>query len=134
MSNRKAKGLHVRYERDENAWWVVSIKEVPGCHTQGRTIAQARRRAREALGLFRDDARRIPFLEEVKLSPQALKALKRLTQARARASAAEAEARASTQAAVKVLVKRHQLSVRDASELLGLSHQRVQQVVQKKAS
>ena len=29
----------VTFERDEAGWWVTRIREVPGCMTQGRTIA-----------------------------------------------------------------------------------------------
>jgi predicted RNase H-like HicB family nuclease len=35
----------VRYERDETGWWVAQVKEAPAAITQGRTIAEARRRA-----------------------------------------------------------------------------------------
>ena len=37
---------HVPYERDESGWWVASVREVRGCHTQGRTVDEARRRER----------------------------------------------------------------------------------------
>src|ERR1041385_8959781 len=48
---------HVTYERDESGWWVASVREVRGCHTQGRTVDEARRRIRKALELFVDDVR-----------------------------------------------------------------------------
>ncbi len=48
---------HVAYERDDSGWWVASIREVRGCHTQGRTVHEARRRIRKAMELFVDDAR-----------------------------------------------------------------------------
>jgi predicted RNase H-like HicB family nuclease len=48
----------VTYERDEESgWWVAQVKEVPAAITQGRTIAEARRRVREALALVLDDDR-----------------------------------------------------------------------------
>ncbi len=46
----------VVYERDEDGWWLAYVPAIPGCHTQGRTIDQARRRIREALSLWVDDA------------------------------------------------------------------------------
>ncbi len=46
----------VRYERDERGWWVARVLGLPGCHTQGRSIAQARERIREALSLLVEDA------------------------------------------------------------------------------
>ena len=36
----------LRYERNESGWWVASVKGVRGCHTQGRTLEEARRRIR----------------------------------------------------------------------------------------
>jgi predicted RNase H-like HicB family nuclease len=44
----------VRYERDADDWWFAEVKDVPGCHTQGRTIEQARERIREALQAWFD--------------------------------------------------------------------------------
>ena len=41
----------VRYERDKLGWWVAQVREAPAAITQGRTIAEARRRIREALAL-----------------------------------------------------------------------------------
>jgi len=46
------KTYRVAYERDESGWWVASVRGVRGCHTQGRTVDEARRRIVEALGLF----------------------------------------------------------------------------------
>lgn len=43
------------YERDEDGVWVGSIVEIPGCHTQGRTIEETRERLREAICLFDKD-------------------------------------------------------------------------------
>src|SRR4051812_16435776 len=39
----------VQYERDEDGWWMASIKEASGVRTQGRSIGEARTRVREAL-------------------------------------------------------------------------------------
>lgn len=46
----KPADFEVVYERDEQGWWIASVVEVPGVHTQGRTRDEARRRIREALG------------------------------------------------------------------------------------
>lgn len=39
---------------DATGWWFVEAPELPGCHTQGRTIDQARDRIREAIALWLD--------------------------------------------------------------------------------
>jgi predicted RNase H-like HicB family nuclease len=57
----------VTYERDESGWWVASVRGMRGCHTQGRTVDEGRRRIREALALFVDDARRAAIVDDVKL-------------------------------------------------------------------
>jgi predicted RNase H-like HicB family nuclease len=54
---------NIAYLRDESKWWVASVCEVPGCHSQGRTIDQARQRVREALELFVDDAKSATFVD-----------------------------------------------------------------------
>src|SRR5438046_10037742 len=76
----------VSYERDEGGWWVATVVEVRGCRTQGRTIAQARSRIREALGLFVDNSERAALVERVKLGAEARRALARLEAARQRAA------------------------------------------------
>jgi predicted RNase H-like HicB family nuclease len=58
---------HVAYERDRTGWWVASVREVRGCHTQGRTVDEARRRIREALGLFVANADKANLVDSVKL-------------------------------------------------------------------
>jgi predicted RNase H-like HicB family nuclease len=124
----------VVYERDEHGWWVASIPAVPGCHTQGRTVAQARERIREALevALDRPDAERAArdaeLLDDVRLPAGVTEQIEASRSARARAAAEEERAQAATRTAVVALTKRLGLSLRDAAELLGLSHQRVQQL------
>ena len=49
-------------------WWTVQIAEVPGCISQGRSVAQARSRIREALGLFLDvDESTVQVHDELRL-------------------------------------------------------------------
>ncbi len=44
----------VRFEPDEDGWLFVSVPELPGCHTQARTIDEGCERIREALALVLD--------------------------------------------------------------------------------
>lgn len=123
----------VRYERDETGWWVAQVKEAPAAITQGRTIAEARRRIREALGLALDDdaaAKRAKLIDDVKLPPDARRALRKARAARARLETESRKAQDSTAKAVRTLLKRMHLSVRDAGELIGISPQRVHQLAQ----
>ena len=60
------KTYRVIYERDEDGWWVAEVAEVPGCHTQGSTIEQARLRILDALSLYSDDGAEILLREETR--------------------------------------------------------------------
>ncbi len=125
------KSYTVVYERDESGWWVASVKGVPGCHTQGRSIEQARTRIREALELAVPQARDVKLDEQLKLPGKARQVLARRSAAQRRLAENEARAQELTRRAVEVLVRDLDLSFRDAGALLGLSHQRVQQLIQK---
>ncbi len=41
----------VRLEKDEDGWWVATVPALPGCISQGRNAAHARRNIREAIAL-----------------------------------------------------------------------------------
>ena len=67
MASLMAVKYLVEYRRDESGWWQARIPAVRGCHTQGRTVAEARKRIREALALFVDDAKKATLVDDVKL-------------------------------------------------------------------
>jgi len=119
-------------ERDEAGAWLAHVKGVRGCHTYGRTLDQVRRRIREALSLWVEDADTAELLEEIRLPGDARQAIQRSSAARTRAERGRENAQRVTTAAAKLLVERQGLGVRDAGELLGLSYQRVQQLVSSK--
>lgn len=129
------KRYHVTYERDESGWWVAAVRGVRGCHTQGRTVDEARRRIREALELFVDDARRAPIVDDVKLPSAASKAIRAYAALRKKADQGDRRAARAARRAVRVLrAGRLKMSARDAARLLGLSHQRVHQLTQKEGT
>jgi predicted RNase H-like HicB family nuclease len=132
MAEETVKTYRVAYERDESGWWVASVKGVRGCHTQGRTVDEARRRIREALGLFVDDARRAArIVDDVKLPTAATRAIRAYTTLRRRAEQDDRRAAAAARRAVRLLRGgRLRMSARDAARLLGLSHQRIHQLTQ----
>ena len=122
----------VIFERDESGAWLARVPSVRGCHTYGRTLDQARRRIREALSLWVNDAASAVLVEDVRLPVRAGEAIRVSRQKRARAEATHDEAQASTAQAARTLVKELHLGLRDAADLLGLSHQRVQQLVRQR--
>ncbi len=122
----------VRYERDEDGWWIVRVPSVQGCLTQGRSIAQGRRRIREALSLFIGDAaaRTATLIDDVRLTAPVRRAVGQVEESRAEMDRAQERTRRAAKAAVARLTRDAGLSVRDAAEVLGLSHQRVQQIAE----
>jgi predicted RNase H-like HicB family nuclease len=125
----KRSSYRVVVERDESGAWIARVPRVPGCHTHGRTLEEARRRIREALALWVEDAASVELMEDVRLPTAAREAIRRSSRARKAAEVKRIDAQAATAEAAQALVGDLQLSVRDAGELLGLSHQRVQQLV-----
>jgi predicted RNase H-like HicB family nuclease len=131
MVEEAVKSYRVAYERDESGWWVATVRGVRGCHTQGRTVDEARRRIREALGLFVDNAGRASIVDEVKLPTSAAKAIQSYTRLRKKADEEDRRAARAARRAVQLLrTGKLKMSARDAAHLLGLSHQRVHQLTQ----
>lgn len=131
MGEETVKSYRVVYERDESGWWVASVRGVRGCHTQGRTVDEARRRIREALELFVDDARTAPIVDDVKLPSTAARAIRTYATLRKKADEEDQRAARAARRAVRVLrTGKLKMSARDAARLLGLSHQRVHQLAQ----
>lgn len=120
---------HLVIERDETGAWLAYVQGVRGCHTYGRTLEQVRRRIREALSLWVEDAEAAELVEKIRLPADARQAIRRSSAARKHAERGRESAQSATVAAANVLIERLGLGVRDAGELLGLSYQRVQQLV-----
>lgn len=118
----------VRYEQDEAGWWVASVQGVRGCHTQGRSIRQAEERIREALSLFVDDADRATLKASFVLPADARR---RLAEIRKLEEKVKRHAQLLREV-VAVLTDSLNMSRRDAGAVLGLSHQRIQQLVDPK--
>ena len=116
------------YRRDDG-WWIVRITEAQGVHSNGRTLQEAQRRVREALSLdIGDDAFSVEIVDRVRLPRPVKTKLAKHRSARKRARTEAERATLATRHAVRALTGMG-LSVRDAGELLGISHQRVQQLL-----
>ena len=112
--------------------WIVEIDQIPQVHSFGRTLARARENIRDALALWvqTTDPTSLRIDEEFSGLPKALiNAVTAANEARARATELAEKAQGLTAEAAKKLVADHGMSVRDAAELLHVSHQRVHQLV-----
>jgi len=121
----------VQFDRDaDSGWWVVRVPEIPGCLTQGRSIAEGRRRIREAMALFIDEsaAEQATLVDDVRLPRDVMRQIRLVAAKRALAERMRENAGEVTRAAVQQLTGQAGLSVRDAAEMLGISFQRVQQL------
>lgn len=116
------------YERDSDGdAWNVRIEGEPGCHTYGRSLRQAQARIREALAVWLDREPEDLAIED-RLPASVTAVATRVARARQAAEAAGEKAQKQTSEAVKRLTDLG-LSRRDAADVLGLSHQRIQQLV-----
>lgn len=130
------KKIKVRYTYDPaDKAWIVAVPSVKGCHTYGRSLRQARGRVREALAAALVDlpeaeavrvAKTAELVEEFHGPRPALDAVRAALSARALAKEAAEVADEATRKAVQAAAAA--FSLRDAADLFGLSHQRVQQL------
>jgi predicted RNase H-like HicB family nuclease len=128
---RAMKRFTVVYERDETGWWVAQVKDAPEAITQGRTLAEARRRIREALGLVLGSdvvARQATLVDDVRLPPDARRAIAAVVKSRSRLEKDKQLLAKAMNEATTILLDTVGLSVRDTGEVLELSHQRIQQL------
>jgi len=129
----KRKRYTIRYERDEDNWWVATVKGV-AAQTQGRTIEQAQERIREALSVLLDvKPAELDLRHDIRLPSAARKALGTAAKASTRAQHEAVRADHATRNAAEVLVKCG-MSLRDAGTLLGVSRQRVHQILESTAA
>jgi len=124
--------MQVVFQR-EHGWWFASAPAVQGCDAKGRSIAEARRRLRAALAVDHADAGVVRFVEEIRLPPR----LAELTQqATDTAAIAKYQKEKATQARARCArqLTAAGLSLRDAGHVLGVSYQRIQQLVRARQS
>ncbi len=127
------KNYYATLELDpQSRQWMADIEGLP-VHTWGRTLAKVKGYAQEALALHlevsvEDVRERLVF--RIPQLPQAiLQAIDQVEATRSAADTAAAKAAAAKAVAARALVRDAHLSMRDAAEVLGVSHQRVQQLL-----
>ena len=115
------------YDPDDRAW-IVEVAEEPRCHTWGRNLAHAKRNIRDALALWLDtDQAGLQIIDQVNPPASLAEPVARMHELRRAAKHAEEEAATAT-LNVAGQLREAGLSMREASEVLGLSYQRVGQL------
>lgn len=116
-------------ERGTDGRWTVELLEEPRVHTWGNTVTQALARIREAAAMWFDtDEASIELIPAPVLPKNALRIIEQAGQARDQARTADRVAIDKTRKAAVELARRG-ISMRDAAAILGISHQRVHQLL-----
>jgi len=114
-------------------WWAVDVPGVKGVHTQARRLAQVEPMVRDALAaVLGVPEETLEISIEYHVDEETQRAIAEARHARDAAREAFDRAADATERAVSVL-KAHGYSVRDAGHLVGVSFQRVSQLVSKAA-
>jgi predicted RNase H-like HicB family nuclease len=130
LSRRRSYKVVYELEPDGSAW-NVSVPELPGVYTWASSVRKAREHAREAIALWLDiDQSAVPIEEEEYVLPARFRsALERARRSRERSDAAQRDATTAARDAARVLTESAGLTLRDAGEVLGVSYQRVDQLL-----
>lgn len=119
------------YDPDRGRW-SGSVPRYPGILAEGRSLQALDRRIRDALVALPDAPAidsTVELAHDVELPEVARGPVVAALDARRALEEAQAQANWTTVHAVFVLVYDGRMSFRDAGEVLGLSHQRIQQLV-----
>ncbi len=118
-----------RLEREKDGRWTVELEEEPRVHTWGKTVAQALTRMCEAAALwFNTDEDQIDLIARPVLPKTTGRTVEAARAARDQARDADRLAVEQTRKAAAALTSRG-ISMRDAAAILGISHQRVHQLL-----
>lgn len=113
--------------------WTACLVGDSGVTTQGKTLAEAHRRIRDALSLVRPDADAVVFKSQTEwkhhrgLPKDVARALKASVDLRLHALDLQDALEAATRRSA-ALLRRHSFTVRKAGQLMGITFQRVQQL------
>lgn len=115
--------------RRSGRWWAINVPEVKGVFSQARRLSEVEAMARDAIAAVIDVS---PRSFALVIRPVLNARLQALVDAarRSRISVQEAQLEAAENAALALRsLQREGLALRDAGELLGISHQRAAQIM-----
>jgi predicted RNase H-like HicB family nuclease len=116
-------------------WWALEVPDVPGAYSQCKRLEQAPDLAREAIALVLDkDDADIDVTVEPQLPAEMTELVDSIHQAREAMEKMVREVQQVQVTAIHDLVNQCHLSYRDVGQIVGISHQRVSQVLKEGAS
>jgi predicted RNase H-like HicB family nuclease len=116
-------------------WWAVTVEGVRGVHTQARRLDQVEEMARDALALMLDiDPQAFDVIVRPQLTSVEQGVLAQLAVAQKQLRDAQTAAAEGMAAAAAELVHGQGLTLRDAGSILGVSYQRVGQLMKRSPS
>lgn len=111
-------------------WWALDVPDVPGAYSQCKRLEQAPDLAREAIALVLDqDEADIEVAIEPQLPVEMAELVDSIHQAREAMEKIVREVQQVQVTAIHDLVNECHLSYRDVGQIIGISHQRVSQVL-----
>ena len=119
----------VVFQLDADGNWLARAPQIQGCHSYGRSLSEARANIREAIGLFVHASDSVELIEEQRLPRTVRAAVQTCHRARQQAVSATESSINATAATAQYLSEEIGLGTRDIGELLGISHQRVAQLL-----
>lgn len=129
MTEETMKTYTARLEREKDGRWTVELAEEPRVHTWAKTVDQALARVREAAALWFDvNEDKIELVPQPVLPKTTGRTVEQARQARQEARNADRRAVEQNKKAAAALTARG-ISMRDAAAILGISHQRVHQLL-----
>jgi hypothetical protein len=124
----------------DGEWWAVSINDAEGVHirganTQAKRLDQVEDLARELVSVLLDvDEDSFDVTLDVDLPTEVSEEVMQAKDLRTKAEAIQQEATRIAARAAADLVRRQGLTMREAARVLGLSYQRVDQLLEKESA
>jgi DNA-directed RNA polymerase sigma subunit (sigma70/sigma32) len=113
-----------------HGWWAIRVPEVRGAFSQARRLGQVERMVRDVVALALEvEPDSFDVRLEVTLPEPSRRALEQARELRHEAQLAAASATRATVEAARSMIDSDGLTIREVGQLLGLSHQRIAQLM-----